>query len=168
MALEPSRTVQSIFPYISMIVVVACCMLLLSLIIIYVVTQRTFWEYNILATRIRIRMQKIEAFEPTQETFARYIQRVKIHFAANDVEEDKQKFVFLNALSRKHYTLLANLFSPEQPDSKSFDQLVDALSKHFQPKTSAISARYTFHCRTQEACEDVTEFVANLKKLIVP
>ena len=111
-------------------------------------------------------MQKIEAFEPTQETFARYIQRVKIHFAANDIEADKQKYVFLNAFRRKHYTLLANLLSLKQPDSKSFDQLVDALSKHFQPKTSAtpcISAQYTFHCRTQEACEYITEFVVNLK-----
>ena len=100
-------------------------MLVLSLIIIYLAMQLQHVGDE---GGIRIRMQKIEAFEPTQETSARYIQRVKIHFAANDIEADKQKFVFLNALSRKHYTLLANLLSLEQPDSKSFDQLVNALS----------------------------------------
>lgn len=110
---------------------------------------------------------KIDPFEPSQETFDRYIQRIKIHFAANDVAANKQKYVFLNALSRKHYTLLANLVSPANPDSKTFDQLVEVLSKHFQPKSSIISERYSFHCRCQEADETLTDFVASLTKLIV-
>ena len=111
--------------------------------------------------------QKMEPFEPSQETFSRYIQRIKIHFAANDVPAAKQKFVFLNSLGRKHFTLLANLVSPEEPDLKSFDELVETLSKHFQPEISEISERYSFHCRRQEAGENITDFVANLKKLIV-
>ncbi len=56
--------------------------------------------------------QKIEPFDTQLETFARYIQRVEIQFAATDVAAAKQKYVFLNSLSRKHYTLLANLVSP--------------------------------------------------------
>ena len=97
--------------------------------------------------------QKIEPFDINQETFARYIQRVQIHFAAADVPDGKQKFVFLNSLSRKHYTLLANLVSPAAPNTKSLDELVDTLSKHFQPKSSIISERYSFHCRCQESDE---------------
>ncbi len=110
---------------------------------------------------------KIDPFEPSQETFDRYIQRIKIHFAATDVADRKQKYVFLNSLSRKHYTLLANLVSPDNPDSKSFDQLVEVLSKHFQPKSSIISERYSFHCRCQEPDESLTDYVASLTKLIV-
>ena len=110
---------------------------------------------------------KIDPFEPSQETFDRYIQRIKIHFAATDVAGDKQKYVFLNSLSRKHYTLLANLVSPANPDSLSFDQLVEVLSKHFQLKSSIISERYSFHCRCQEVDESLTDYVASLTKLIV-
>lgn len=112
--------------------------------------------------------QKLESFDPSQETFDRYIQRVRIHFSATDVPEARQKFVFLNSLSRKHYTLLANLLSPAAPDSKSLADLIKALSQHFQPKSSVISERYSFHCRCQEPGESLTDFVASLSKLIVP
>lgn len=111
--------------------------------------------------------QKIEPFEPTQETFARYIQRIQIHFQAADVPDAKQKLVFLHSLSRKHYTLLANLVSPQTPDENSQDELIKALSNHFQPKSSVISERYTFHSRSQEAGESLTDFVASLSRLIV-
>lgn len=93
---------------------------------------------------------KIEPFDFHQETFSRYIQRVKIHFQANEVPNARRKFVFMNALSRHHFTLLANLACPDEPDTKSFDELVEILSKHFEPKTSEISERYTFHSRIQE------------------
>jgi hypothetical protein len=58
------------------------------------------------------------------------------------------------------------LVSLAQPDSKSFDELVGILSKHFQPTTSEISERYSFHCRCQEAGENIADYVANLRKLI--
>ena len=99
--------------------------------------------------------QKIEPFDPNQKTFTRYIQRVKIHFAANVVANEKQKFVFLNALSRKYYTLLANLVTPDDPDMESLDELVEVPLKHFQPKSSIISKRYSFHCRCQEPDESL-------------
>ena len=110
---------------------------------------------------------KLEAFDPCQETFPRYVKRVQIYFAANAVPEERQKFVFLNSLGRKNYNLLANLTSPEDPDTKTLEELVETLTKHFQPKTSVISERYTFHCRYQEPDESIADFVANLKKLII-
>lgn len=63
--------------------------------------------------------------------------------------------------------MLANLVSPANPDTKTFDELVLALSKHFQPKSSIISERYSFLCRCQEPDESLTDFVASLTKLIV-
>ena len=110
---------------------------------------------------------KIEPFDVHQETFSRYIQRVKIHFAASAIQDNRQKFVFLNSLTPTHYTLLANLVAPEEPDAKTFDQLVEILTTHFQPKTSVISERYSFHCRSQDVNESISDFVAALKKLIV-
>lgn len=111
--------------------------------------------------------QKIEPFDIQQETFSRFIQRVKIDFAANGTAENKQKFVFLNTLTLKQYTLLVNLMAPDTPDSKSFDTLVEVLTDHLEPKTSIISERYTFHCQNQEAHESIADFVAALKRLIV-
>ena len=63
--------------------------------------------------------------------------------------------------------LLANLVSPDEPDSKTLEELVEVLSKHFQLKTSEFSECYTFHCHCQEPNETIADFIANLKKLIV-
>ena len=70
-------------------------------------------------------------------------------------------------LGRKHYNLLANLLSPADPESKSFNEAVEALTVHFEPKSSVISERYTFHCRCQEPHESIADFVVALKKLII-
>ena len=112
-------------------------------------------------------MGKIELFDSTQETFPRYGRRVKNFFSANSVAADKQKYVFLNSLGRQHYNLLANILSPEEPEQKTFDELVDLLTKHFQPPASVISERYSFQCRCQEPDESIADFVVGLKKLII-
>ena len=57
--------------------------------------------------------------------------------------------------------------SPDLPESKSFDELVQILTKHFKPTTSIIAERYTLSCRVQRSDESITDFVADLQKLIV-
>ena len=110
---------------------------------------------------------KFETFEPSQETFSCFVQRMKIYFSAQEISVERQKFVFLSALGRKHFTLLANLVSPAEPETRSFDELVEVLTKHFQPTSCIISERYGFHCRCQKPDETITDFVAGLRKLII-
>ena len=109
---------------------------------------------------------KIESFDPTQETFPRYVKRIKNFFSANEVADAKQKYVFLNSLGRKHYNLLSNLLSPAEPEDKSLDELITVLTKHFQPTTSVIAERYSLHCRCQTPNESIADFVVGLKKSI--
>ena len=105
--------------------------------------------------------EKLDLYDPRLETFDIYVQRVKIHFAANGVADGKKKYVFLNSLGHKHFNLLANLMSPDLPESKSFNELVQILTK---PTTSIIAERYTL---VQRSDESITDFVADLQKLIV-
>ena len=109
---------------------------------------------------------KIESFDPTQVTFPRYVKRIKNFFSANEVADDKQKYVFLNSLGRKHYNLLLNLLSPAEPEDKSLDELITVLTKHFQPSTLVIAKQYSFHCRCQTPDESIADFVVGLKKSI--
>ena len=113
-------------------------------------------------------LDKLELFNPHLETFERYVQRVKIYFAANGVREERKKFVFLNSLGVKHFNLLANLLSPDDPTTKTFDELVEILDKHFRPTTSNVAERYRLNCRRQRENESIADFVADLKRLIVP
>ena len=110
---------------------------------------------------------KIDTFDQNQETFPHYVQRVKNFFLANGIEEERRKYVFLNSHGHKHYNLLANLLSPADPESKSFDEAVEALTVHLEPKSSVISECYTFHCHCQEPQESIADFVVALKKLII-
>ena len=132
-------------------------------------TITTNWrqDFETFSRRIMSSMGKIESFDSTQETFPRYVRRVKNFFSANSVAADKQKYVFLNSLGRQHYNLLANILSPEEPEQKTFDELVDVLTKHFQPPTSVISGRYSLHSLCQEPDESIADFVVSLKKLII-
>ena len=109
---------------------------------------------------------KSNRLNPTQETFPRYVKRIKNFFSANEVADAKQKYVFLNSLGRKHYNLLSNLLSPAEPEDKSLDELITVLTKHFQPTTSVIAERYSFHCRCQIPNERIADFVVGLKKSI--
>ena len=113
-------------------------------------------------------LDKLELFNSHLETFERYVQRVKIYFAANGVREERKKFVFLNSLGVKHFNLLANLLSPDDPTTKTFDELVEILDKHFRPTTSVVAERYRLNCRRQRENESIADFVADLKRLIVP
>ena len=58
--------------------------------------------------------------------------------------------------------------APEEPETKSFDSLVATLTSHFQPKSSVIAERYKLSCRHQGPEESISDFVANLRKLIIP
>ena len=69
-------------------------------------------------------LDKLETFDPHEETFERYIRRVKIYFEANGIGAERKKFVFLNALGHMNFNLLANLVAPKEPETKSFDSLV--------------------------------------------
>ena len=107
----------------------------------------------------------MDRFDSDTESIESYLERVAIYFRANRVEERNQVDVFLSLLSSKTYSLLRDLEAPEKPGDKTFAELSDTLTKHFQPKRKVISERFKFHKRTQAVGESVIDFVAELRKL---
>uniref|UniRef100_A0A1X7UZV7 Retrotransposon gag domain-containing protein n=1 Tax=Amphimedon queenslandica TaxID=400682 RepID=A0A1X7UZV7_AMPQE len=82
----------------------------------------------------------------------------------NGTEDDRQKYLLLNSLGRKHYNLLANLLIPER---KSFEEAVGAVTTHFQPQSSVVSEQYSFQCWCQKSQETIADFVVSFMKLII-
>ena len=123
-------------------------------------------EYITLATRMATpKYSLMDRFDSDTESIESYLERVAIYFRANRVEERNQVDVFLSLLSSKMYSLLRDLEAPEKPGDKTFAELSDTLTKHFQPKRKVISERFKFHKRTQAVGESVIDFVAELRKL---
>ena len=73
-------------------------------------------------------IEKLDKFDQNQVSFPRYVQLVKNFFLANGIEEELQKYVFFNSLGRKHYNLLVNLVSPDLPEDKTLDSVIDTQS----------------------------------------
>lgn len=103
-----------------------------------------------------------EEFNPSLEEFDCYVERLTMYFEANDIADNKKKSVFLSVIGAKYYSLLKSLLSPDQPSTKTFDDLVAALKAHVSPKPLVIAERFKFHNRRQSELEKVNEFTAEL------
>lgn len=64
----------------------------------------------------------------------------------------------------KTYSLIWNLLSPDPPKSKSYDQLMDLLKNHFNPKPRKIVQCFKFDSCSRRPDETITDFVAELCK----
>ena len=108
---------------------------------------------------------KIEEFQPQNEPFTAYLERVQLYFMANGVRAAKQVSVFLTVIGSKNYALLRNLLSPDLPQDKSLDELTAILKGHFEPKPVIIAERFYFHRRNQTVGETIADYVAELRRL---
>ena len=57
-----------------------------------------------------------------------------IYFEANEVPTNKKVPVFLSAVDGKTYTLLRSLLSLTLPQDRSYDDIVNTLKRHYEPK----------------------------------
>ena len=126
--------------------------------------------FTILQLATRIKMAKstygtLQEFKPECEPITAYLERVKAYFDANDVPTNKRVAVLLSIIGPKTYAILRSLMAPDTPQSKSLETLTKALEKHYNPKPIIIAERYHFHLRKQQPSENVTEYIAELRRL---
>ena len=103
--------------------------------------------------------------DPAVESISTYLERVKLFFVANNVEDARISAVLLSLLGGKVYGTQRNLLSPEQPAVKSYDKLKTVLKAHYEPKPIIIAKRLHFHKCNQNPTESIAEFVVELKRL---
>ena len=103
------------------------------------------------------------AFEPSNETWLSYAERLEQYFIANDVDAaDKKRATLLSVCGATTYQLIRNLVAPAKPTGKSFDELV---KDHHQPPPSVTVQRYEFNKRIRRDGESFADFVAHLRQL---
>ena len=109
----------------------------------------------------------IGEFQNAQEDWQSYmyVERLQQYFVANDVKNaDKQRAILLSSVGGPTYQLIRNLLAPDKPTSKTFAEIVEAVIQH-QPKPSMIIQRFYFHSRSRHSGENVSTYVAELRKL---
>ena len=108
---------------------------------------------------------QLKEFDRAKESFEAYIERLESFMKANGVKEENKVAVLLTVIGPETYGLLRNLLTPEKPDSKEYEELVDILKGHLHPKPLVIAERFNFHNRFRVESETVSDFAAQLKKL---
>ena len=94
---------------------------------------------------------KIGEFDPTQESWDMYIERLELYFVANGVTEaERKRAVLLTVSGPSTYKLIRNLTAPEKPAEVAYSEIVALVKAHHTPKPSVTVQRYKFHTRTQQ------------------
>ena len=107
----------------------------------------------------------MQEFNPANETVTAYLERFQLFVSANSIDDDKLVPTLLTVVGATHYSLLRGLISPALPKDKSYDDLVTALKKHYDPEPIVIAERFHFYRRNQHAGESIGEYLANLRHL---
>ena len=62
------------------------------------------------------------------------MEHVQFFLLANGVHEDKHAAVLLSTIDEETYAILRKLVAPALSKEKTFDQIVQTLANHFEPR----------------------------------
>ena len=89
---------------------------------------------HFLVTRMAVTFGKVNAFNPSQDEWPLYVERLEHVFIANGITDGaKKQAVFLSVIGASNYKLLSSLVAPVKPGEKEYSALVDKLTEHFTP-----------------------------------
>ena len=98
-----------------------------------------------------------------------YVERFEQFLVANDITEAKNVMAtFLTAVGAKTCELLNDIVAPAKPSELTFEEVVEHLNKHYDPKPLVIAERFNFHKRNQQADESIAKCCAALQKHASP
>ncbi|XP_074041731.1 uncharacterized protein isoform X2 [Leptinotarsa decemlineata] len=94
-----------------------------------------------------------------------YVARVKQYFIANGITDELKIPTLITVVGDTTYELMVDLCSPDAPEDKSCDTLVEIVKNHLEPDPSVIAERHKFRLKRQNGEETVAEYMAALKNL---
>ena len=123
-------------------------------------------DTTFLATRMAVSFGKVNTFNPSQDKWPLYVERLEHVFVVNGITDGaKKQAVSLSVIGASNYKLLSSLVAPVKPGEKEYSALVDKLTEHFTPTPSEIVERYKFHTRFRKSGESVAAFMSELRSI---
>ena len=92
---------------------------------------------------------------------------MQLYFEANNVVANRKVAVLLSVIGAKAYETLHSLLVQVLHQEKSFEQLLEVLTKHFDPQLFVISERFCFYQRSQKKREWIMDFISALRRLSI-
>jgi hypothetical protein len=116
----------------------------------------------------------LQPYDPATD-WALYELALKQFLAANNIKSpgtgatdpDRRVPILLSSIGLRSLSVIRSLCAPAAPDSKTFDQLLELLKKHFGKTPSKSLARQKFNEARQRDSETVEQFDARLRELAI-
>ena len=108
---------------------------------------------------------KIEPFDGGPREWPSYAERIEQYLVANDIADPKKMVAtLLTVVGPRTYSLLRDIVAPTKPSELKYEEIMEKLNKHYDPKPLVIAERFKFHKRNQMATETIAEYSAALPK----
>ena len=107
----------------------------------------------------------IGEFDSSKELFENYSKRIKLWMTVNKIEDNAKVNVFLALIGPKSFELITNMCAPDDPTTKSYDDLVKLLSDYYRVPRNPITERMELRKRVQQPGESVSNYVVELKRM---
>lgn len=107
----------------------------------------------------------LEPFDIHSKQWPSYIRRVKQYVALNEIKDALKVPLLITVVGETTYSLMCDLCAPNDPETKTFDELVTLVSNHLEPQRSEIAERHVFRLRRQRPGESMADYLQDLKHL---
>lgn len=112
---------------------------------------------------------KMKDFDPTVETWKRFVQRVKFYFVEEGIDESetnvlKRKAILFRTMGIGIFNKYCDIHAGEVEDA-TFDQIVGRIEAIVNPRPLEIAERFRFYTRRQQRGETAADYMAALRKL---
>ena len=85
-------------------------------------------------------------FNPDEDDWKSYVERLDQYFAANDITEaEKKRATLLSSVGADTYKLIRNLTTPNGPTSHTYKDITELVQEHYNSKPSTIVERFKFN-----------------------
>jgi len=109
----------------------------------------------------------IEAFDPANTTWRRWLQRLQGAFLIFGIKEQARVPYLLHYVGPTAFDMLSDRLDPVDLFTGQYDDLVQILQEYYAPAPLEIAENFTFHQRKQQEGESVQQYVAALRKLSI-
>ena len=107
----------------------------------------------------------LSEFDAIKDDITSYIERFELYCLVNNIiHGDVKRALFLSNVGATTYKLLRSL-SDHKPLEKNFDELVQLLKNHLQPKPNVIAQRFKFFKRDRKQGESISVYISDLRTL---
>lgn len=105
-------------------------------------------------------MSNISQYVPGSESFSNYLDLLNAQLTVLKVKVADKKSYLIAYIGSEAYSQLKDACLPEEPQLKSYDELVSKLEEIYSPRRLVVSERFIFNLqRTQNQGESTREYI---------